>query len=111
MAENKDWKRTKGYKTLRKDLLDDLEARGLISEVYTESVERYMTLWVLYQEAQADMKERGLVVTDGRGAKVENRMISLSIQTSKEMRAIYADLGFKDAALKGGNAGAGDDEL
>lgn len=111
MESKKNWERTKNYQNLRKDLLEDLEARGLVSEVYTESVERYMTLWVLYQEAQADIKERGMVVPDGRGAKVENRMISLSLQTSKEMRAIYADLGFKEAALKGGNAGAGDDEL
>lgn len=111
MEKKKNWKQTKHYQDLRKDLLDDLEARGLVSEVYTESVERYMTLWVLYQEAQKDIKERGVTVLDGRGATVENRMISLSLQTSKEMRAIYADLGFKEAVLKGGNAGAGDDEL
>lgn len=111
MGKKPNWKRTKDYQTLRQDLLDDLDARGLVAKVYTDSVERYMSLWVLYREAQADIDDRGLVVPDSRGGKVENRMISLALQTSKEMRAIFADLGFKDAALKGGNAGAGDDEL
>ena len=106
-----DWKKTKAYRQLHRDLTDDLAARGLIAQVYTDSVERSMQLWVMFQEAQADIRERGLVVTDGRGAKVENRMISLSLQTSKEMRAIYTYLGFKDAALKGASAGDGDDEL
>ena len=106
-----DWKKTKGYRQLHRDLTDALAAKGLVETVYTDSVERYMDLWVIFQEAKQDIRERGIVVTDGRGAKVENRMISLSLQTSKEMRAIYADLGFKDAAVKGTGAGAGDDEL
>lgn len=111
MDERKRWERTKDYKRLHKDLTEDLAARGLIASVFTDSVERYMQLWVIFQEAQADIKERGLTVLDGRGAIVENRMISLALQTSKEMRAIYTDLGFKDAVLKGASAGAGDDEL
>ena len=90
--------------------MDDLGARGLVASMYTDSVERYMQLWIMFQEAQADIRERGLIVPDGRGAKVENRMISLALQTSKEMRAICTDLGFKEAAIKG-NQGAVDDEL
>lgn len=111
MAENACFERTKAYKSLRKDLLDDLTARGLVMEVYTDSVQRYMDLWVLHQQAQQDIKTEGLRVRDGRGAMVENRMISLALQTSKEMRAIYADLGFKDIAIKSGGPGADDDEL
>ena len=111
MAERKRYERTKAYQTLRQDLLDDLQSRGLVSEVYTDSVERYMDLWVLHQEAKTDIRTTGLRVQDGRGAMVENRMISLALQTSKEMRALYADLGFKDIAVKGGGSGAVDDEL
>lgn len=111
MTEAKDWKKTQAYRKLKKDLTEDIEARGLVSEVYRESVERYLTLWELYQKAKQDIQERGMIVRDGRGAMVENRMISLALQTSREMRAVYADLGFRDAALKGGLAGALDDEL
>ena len=111
MAKKHQYERTKAYQTLRKDLLDDLESRGLVSEIYTDSVARYMDLWVLHQEAKQDIRTEGLRVRDGRGAMVENRMISLALQTSKEMRALYADLGFKDIAIKGGGAGAVDDEL
>lgn len=111
MEKQRNWKNSKGYRQLRRDLMDDLSARGLVASVYTDSVERYMQLWVMFQQAQEDIRERGIIVPDGRGAKVENRMISLALQTSKEMRAIYADLGLKDAALKNAGAGAGDDEL
>lgn len=111
MAKTARYERTKAYQTLRKDLLDDLASRGLVSEIYTDSVERYMDLWVLHQEAKQDIRTEGLRVQDGRGAMVENRMISLALQTSKEMRALYADLGFKDIAVKGGGLGAVDDEL
>lgn len=110
MAKETRYERTRAYQTLRRDLLDDLESRGLVSEIYTDSVERYMDLWVLHQQAKQDIRTQGLRVQDGRGAMVENRMISLALQTSKEMRALYADLGFKDIALRGG-AGAVDDEL
>ena len=111
MAKQTKFERTKAYQALRKDLLEDLESRGLVSEVYTDSVERYMDLWVLHQEAKQDIRTEGMRVMDGRGNMVENRMISLALQTSKEMRALYADLGFKDLAVKGGCSGAIDDEL
>ena len=50
---------TKAYKTLRKSLLDSLEARGLVEEVYRDKVEEYMTLWRQLRELQEDIRERG----------------------------------------------------
>ena len=44
MAGKKDYKKTKQYKALKKELEDDLESRGLISEPYRDKVDEYMRL-------------------------------------------------------------------
>ena len=85
---------TKAYKTLRKSLLDGLEVRGLVEEVYRDKVEEYMTLWRQLRELQEDIEERGVTVMDEkRGMLVENRSVSLATQVSKQMLAIYTALG------------------
>ena len=49
MAGKKDYKKTKQYKALKKELEDDLESRGLISEPYKDKVDEYMRLWCWLQ--------------------------------------------------------------
>lgn len=103
---------TKAYKTLRSSLLDGLEARGLVEEVYRDKVEEYMTLWRQLRELQEDIQERGVTVMDEkRGMRVENRSVSLATQVSKQMLAIYTALGLKPAENSGRRSGADDDEL
>lgn len=103
---------TKAYKTLRSSLLDGLEARGLVEEVYRDKVEEYMTLWRQLRELQEDIRERGVTVMDEkRGMLVENRSVSLATQVSKQMLAIYTALGLKPAENSGRRSGADDDEL
>ena len=102
---------TKAYKTLRKSLLDSLEARGLVEDVYRDKVDEYMDLWRQRMELREDIHQRGVAVMDvKRGMMVENRSVSLELQVSKQMLAIYAALGFK-ARDSGGGAGDEDDAL
>lgn len=103
---------TKAYKTLRKSLLDGLEVRGLVEEVYRDKVEEYMTLWRQLRELQEDIEERGVTVMDEkRGMLVENRSVSLATQVSKQMLAIYTALGLKPAESSARRSGVDDDEL
>lgn len=103
---------TKAYKTLRKSLLDGLEARGLVEEVYRDKVEEYMTLWRQLRELHEDIDKRGVTVIDEkRGMLVENRSVSLATQVSKQMLAIYTALGLKPAENSARRSGVDDDEL
>ena len=103
---------TKAYKTLKQSLLDSLEARGLVEDVYRDKVEEYMTLWGQLRELQADIKARGVVVMDPkREMMVENRSVSLATQVSKQMLAIYTALGLKPAEGAVRRSGADLDEL
>ena len=62
----------------------------------------------LRQELKADIAQRGLTVTDDRGRQTENRSVSLSVQVSRQMMALFTALGFKASDFM--DAG-GDDEL
>lgn len=111
MAEQKkprNFRQSKSFRTLRQALLDNLAARGLDQDAYADKVDEYMDFWVLRQELKADIDQRGLTVTDDRGRQTENRSISLSIQASKQMLALFNALGFKASDFM--DAG-GDDEL
>lgn len=92
-------------------MLDSLKARGLVEKVYTDKVTEYLDFWVRRQELQADVAERGLTVTDERGRTTENRSVSLEIQVSRQMLAIFTALGFKEEAGKAGGGAEDDDAL
>ena len=106
--KQKDWRKTKAFSELKRDLEGSLQARGMVEQVYRDKVAEYLDFWVLHQELKADIKARGLTVTDDRGRESENRSVSLSIQVSRQMLNIYTALGFKSDAPRGGDP---DDEL
>ena len=104
--------KTKKYKELKADMLANLEARGLLEKVYTDKVDEYMDLWVQRIQLEQDISKRGISVLDEkRGMMVENRSVSLEVQVSRQMLAIYQALGFRDQALDAKAGAMDDDEL
>ena len=111
-AAGKNWRQTKAFRGLRQSMLDDLTARGLVDQAYTDKVEEYMDFWVQRQKLEADIAARGVTVLDvKRGMPVENRSVSLSVQVSRQMLAIFTALGLKDDACAASPQGGDDDEL
>lgn len=94
---------------LRAAMMDNLTARGLTEKQYTDKVEEYMDFWARRQQLRTDIEERGVTVEDDKGRIVENRSVSLEIQTSRQMLAIFQSLGFKDLACAA-KIGDGDDD-
>ena len=91
--------RNEEYRRLKKSLEDNLSARGLGEEVFSDKVQEYMDLWRRRQQLEEDIEARGVSVMDERrGMLVENRSVSLEVQISRQMLAIYTALGFKDQA-------------
>lgn len=96
---------------LETSLLENLESRGMVEDVYRDKVQEYMGLWDRLQDLRMDIKRRGVTVEDPkRGMVVENRSVSLEVQVSRQMLAIYAALGFK-ARDGDASGGAEPDEL
>ena len=112
MAEEKrpNYERRKDYRELRQSMLQNLIDRDLDGDVYRDKVQEYMDFWVRRQELRDDIARRGLTITDDRGRLTENRSVSLEIQVSRQMLAIFSTLGFKEDALAAGR-GDDDDEL
>lgn len=89
----KDYKRTKEYRELRESLLGSLRERGLDAACYTDKVDEYMDFWVLRRQLLDDVAARGLTLTDERGRMMENRSVSLAVQTARQMQDILRLLG------------------
>lgn len=111
-----DFTRTSAYKQLRRDMLGDLNARGLVASQYTDKVLEYLRLWCWLQMLNEDIVARGVYVEYSNGATqkgtTDNKSISLATTVSRQMLAIWAALGFRDQAtsLKP-LSGADDDAL
>ena len=100
-----DYRRTKEYRALRADLMANLESRGLVEAVYRDKVTEYMDLWVRRRQLQADIAARGLTIFDhARQTWTKNRSVTLELQTSRQMLAIYNALGFREAPGSGRSA-------
>lgn len=109
--KRKNYRLTDAYKELRQSMLQNLIDRDLDGDVYRDKVQEYMDFWVRRQELRDDIARRGLTVTDDRGRLMENRSVSLEIQVSRQMLAIFSTLGFKEDALAAAARGDDDDEL
>ena len=101
--------KSKNFKQLRASLIADLEARGLNTVYYIDKVDEYMDFWERRQQLRKDIAQRGVTVLNDKGNECENRSVSLEIQTSRQMLAIFQSLGFKDAACNA-KAPSGEDD-
>lgn len=91
----------KSRKTLRKELRDcifaTLAKRGMNDKVHADRAEEYLSLWDIREDLREDIKANGTTQFDEkRGMTVENRSVSLMIQTSRQMTALYQLLGLVD---------------
>ena len=112
-----DWTKTKAYRELKKEMLDDLEARGLISRPYIDKVEEYMELWVQLKMLNADIRERGVSIEyqNGENQKgtTDNKSLGIAIRVSGQMLNIFSALAYREQAVKARAdlSGGEDDEL
>lgn len=105
-------RRSKGFRELRRSLVDNLEARGLSGLQYTDMVGLYMDYWVEVRLAQAEIDEKGLNILDERrGSLMANPACAIKRNATSEMRKIFSALGFEAEARRAGLAGEDEDEL
>ena len=125
-------------KTIKAEMLADLQAHGLVPKdeeeeetndgggrksqaaggrqglgtVFVQMVEDYVALWITREKLEADIAERGVTVMDEkRGLPVENCSVSARVRVSKQMTTIVQSLGYKDHAVKARRQEVEDDEL
>ena len=108
--------RTKEYRDLKRDMLDDLETRGLVGKQYVDKVEEYMDLWCWLKMLNEDVVTRGVFVEYSNGATqkgtTENKSLTIATRVSSQMLNIWSALGFREQATSSKpQSGGEDDEL
>lgn len=108
-----DFKRTKLYRDLKKDMESNLESRGLVETIYLDMVNRYLSFREMEYLADLDIAEKGLNVLDERrGTMMANPSVATKLNASRQAAQIYRALGFEDEAKKSRSPGDdSDDEL
>lgn len=86
--------------TLKSEMLADLERRGLVNPIYADKVNEYMTLWNVFYD-----------INHNPYAAADHKMMTLALNISRQMLAIWGALGFRDIAKKAQAVSAEDDEL
>ena len=89
--------------SIKKSLIEQLEKRGASSEVFTNLIEDYLSLWEMKEELKKDIKTRGIVyeTTSAVGAKIEKNNPSNKelLATNKQMLSILKDLGITTSTV------------
>lgn len=105
-------KRRKEYKALRKDILDSLDARGLVELQYRDMAEQYMDCWCDAQMATADIDDNGVTIMDERrGTPMANPACAVKRNALATMAQLFSKLGFEHLARQSSPAPEDDDEL
>lgn len=109
------FERNAEYKQLKQELLDDLEARGLVSRPYLDKAEEYMSLWCLRRMLEEDIAARGVYVEYQNGANqkgtTDNKSVEKLVRVSSQMLSLWTALGFREQAASAKAAGGEDDAL
>lgn len=110
-----EWNKKEEYRQLEKDLLNDLESRGLIARQYVDKVQEYMRLWCWLQMLNEDIMERGVYIEYQNGASqkgtTDNKSLSIAARISGQMLNIWSALGFRDQAINAKAVTPDEDEL
>lgn len=101
-------KRTKLFKEIRQDLIDQLARNCTVGKYFDDLVDDYMDLWITKCLLVSDIQLRGAFVPydNGGGQRGirKNDSVELRIKVNAQMLKLLSELGIKPAQA------AGDDE-
>lgn len=87
-----------------RDLLDQLDRRGVLGAHYIDLVHDYMRLWTIKNQLLADIRKRGVTVKYQNGPNQwgyrKNDSIAELNRTNAQMLKILDDLGLKASRLE-----------
>ena len=109
------YERTRDFQDLKKEMIDDLTARGLISKPYMDKVDEYMSLWCLSRMLEEDIADRGVYIEYQNGANqkgtTDNKSVEKLVRVSAQKLSVWTALGFKEQAANSKPGFGDDDEL
>lgn len=102
--------RTKKYKAIRDDLMDQLESYGTVGEHHADLIDDYMDMYVTKCLLVKDIQERGVIIHYNNGGgqygTKKNDSVEQRIKINTQMLKLLSELGIKPS-----QAGGEDDAL
>ncbi len=103
--EFKKYYRSKQYKEIKQDLLEQNERNGTTGKYYIDLIEDYMDMWVTKCLLITDIKDRGVKFeyNNGGGQKgiKKNESIDLLIKLNGQMLKLLTEIGIKPSQQDG----------
>ena len=97
------FKNSNKYKTVRKDLLDQLRCRGADTPAFKDLVEDYMSLWLTKELLRADIENTGIRVAydngGGQQGYKDNPSIERQIKVNAQMLKLLSELNIKTSNI------------
>lgn len=97
--------RTKLYKEIKSDLVDQLDRNGTVGKYYLDLVDDYMDMWVTKSLLVQDIQERGISISydNGGGQKgiKKNDSVEQRIKVNVQMLKLLDSLGVKPSRQDG----------
>ena len=97
------FKSSNKYKTVRKDLLDQLKCRGADTPAFKDLVEDYMSLWLTKELLRADIENTGIRVAydngGGQQGYKDNPSIERQIKVNAQMMKLLSELNIKTSNI------------
>ena len=111
MAEEKKrhWEKTKAYKEMREQMIEDLKGAGIHNAYFLDKVDRFMSLWVQSKELEADLQERGIRVEYCNGTQrgeTDNKSLDRLMKVYDRMDEVHRQLGYQETVKAGRQAQA-----
>lgn len=78
---------------LRRNLEENIKARGIDSPVYRDRMEDYLFFSSRLTDLKEDMQENGLTEYDRDGNLVPRKVVGEALRVSREMGKIFQELG------------------
>lgn len=89
--------KSKLYKDIKKDLLEQLKRNGIIGKYYIDLVNDYMDLWVTKSLLVEDIQTRGVQVSydngGGQSGKRKNDSIDQRLKVNAQMLKLLTEIG------------------
>ncbi len=106
------FRRSKEYKAVYRDIVDQLDRNGTFGEHYQDLVGDYMDMWITKCLLFRDIEERGVMVPYNNGGGQEgikkNESVELSLKMNAQMLRLLNELGIKSVTTRPPDDGGGD---
>lgn len=103
--EFKKYYRTKPYKEIKTDLLEQNERNGTTGKYYTDLIEDYMDMWVTKCLLINDIRSRGVNIEYNNGGNQKgtkkNDSVDQLIKLNAQMLKLLAEIGIKPSKQDG----------